>query len=540
MVSEMERFAIVSVYDKTGLEPFARSLLAAGVKILSTGGTARFLREKGIEVISVSDYTGHPEILDGRVKSLHPKIHGGILARRDREEDLAELAKNEIGLIDFVVVNLYPFVDQVREVEATKNPDHGSLVEVIDIGGPTMIRAAAKNCHFVSTICDPRDYERVSAELAEGGEVSLATRRELASKVFMTMSAYDGAIARYFSLGEKLLEEDGTPPLFAPIQSIVLEKDMTLRYGENPHQEAALYRNVEAGTADWKKGWKQLQGKDLSYNNLLDAQAALQLFLEVRGGFPDAEASVVIKHLNPCGVAVRDSALEAFEAARSCDPISAFGGIIAVSGELDEALAASILEGFVEVVLAERITEDALGVFKKKKNIRLLECDFSYLQSVFFSERAVVKNFADGYLLQSDDVSLKDLEQAEVVTEEKPSNEMLADLKFAWQVAKHVKSNTIVVAKDLKAIGVGAGQMSRVDAARISLERAKLHGHDVADSVAASDAFLPFPDTLEVLNDAGVAALVQPGGSIKDQSVIDAANTRKMVMITTGERHFRH
>ncbi len=535
----MERLALVSVWDKTGLAEFAKVLSEQGITLLSTGGTAKYLAEQGLEVLSVSDYTGHPEILGGRVKTLHPKVHGGILARRNLESDLAELATSEITPIDFVVVNLYPFTDKVKEVEAAKNPNHESLIEFIDIGGPTMIRAAAKNFEHVVVISNPSDYQVVADELKEKGAVSIETRRRLAANVFKTMAAYDASIARYLSLDEKLLDEEGLTPQFAPVEAIVLEKKETLRYGENPHQQAALYDRVVVGGKNEPAVWEKLQGKEISYNNLVDMQAAVDLLVELSVDLQGEQAAVVIKHTNPCGAAIRPTTLEAFQAARDCDPISAFGGIIALSGVLDGETAKLIVEGFVEVVLAEEISKEAKEVFAKKKNVRLVKCDFSELRENLKAPNVVIKKSFDDYLLQSDDIALAEISAEKVVSGD-ATPEILADLDFAWRVCKHVKSNTIVLAKNKQAIGVGAGQMSRVDAAHLSIQRAKTHGFSAQGAVSASDAFLPFPDTLEVLNDAGVVALVQPGGSIKDDAVIDSAKSRNMVMVLTGERHFRH
>lgn len=531
----MAGVAVVSVFDKEGLDTFVPGLIELGYTILSTGGTARYLAEKGCAYTSVSDYTGHPEILDGRVKSLHPKIHGGILARKDREDDLKQLADNDISAIDLVLVNLYPFTQKIQE--AYESGSSESLIESIDIGGPTLIRAAAKNCEFVIPICDPADYPKILADLKDGGEVSLETRRALATKVFTMMARYDAAIARYFSLGEKLLTDEGQPQKLAPVESLVLERVAALRYGENPHQSAALYRS-EASTKDiW---WTQTQGKELSYNNLLDMQGALELFLELRDADSEKSAAVVIKHSNPCGVALGASPLEAFELARACDPLSAFGGIVAVEGEVDATLASSINEGFVEVLLVEKISSEAAEILQKKKNMRVLICDFDRASMAKHSMEFVVRNGLGEYLLQTSDLQLNIPSSADLVVGSAPEPAVAADLDLAWKICKYVKSNAIVLVKDGIAIGVGAGQMSRVDAAKIAIQRAQLHGHEVKGSVAASDAFLPFPDTLELLNDAGVTALAQPGGSIKDNAVIESAKQRDMLMVFTGERHFRH
>ncbi len=541
----MDRYAIVSVYDKEGLEPFVRGLVGLGYTILSTGGTAKFLTEKGIALRTVDDYTGFPEMLDGRVKTLHPKIHGGILARRERADDMRTLTEHSIGCIDLVVVNLYPFADKIRELEQTGEiaPDaygHRSLVEFIDIGGPTMIRAAAKNFLHVAPVCDPGDYDRVLGELRAPGGLSKELRQRLAAKVFTTMSAYDGAIARYFSLSENIFDEQKQPVALAPVESIVVEKVQELRYGENPHQDAGLYRPVHIGHGAPAALWRVTQGKELSYNNLLDMYAALDLFCEISEGEGKLHAAVVIKHNNPCGVALASSALEAFRRARDCDPVSAFGGIIVVSGTVDGELAASITEGFVEVVVVQALTADAESVFAKKKNVRLVIGDFGGLRAWRRRRNLMVRNMFGDFLLQTSDRETAQARTAKVVTARKPDEAMLDDLDLAWRVSKHVKSNTIVVARDKVAIGIGAGQMSRVDAAKICLQRAESHGHTISGSVAASDAFLPFPDTLELLAAGGVVALVQPGGSIKDEDVVAAADRLNMVMLFTGERHFRH
>ena len=533
----MNSHAILSVFDKSDLLPFAIELAKRGVTILSTGGTSRHLKEGGVEVVSISDYTGSPEILDGRVKSLHPKIHGGILARRSLDKDNQTLEEHDIAPIDFVVVNLYPFLDKVNEVVSSKDPNHPSLVEDIDIGGPTMIRAAAKNCHHVVPVCDPADYPLILKELDESGEISLSLRRKLAAKVFSMMANYDSQIARYFSLDEKLLDEEGNSKGLAPREAIVLKEKQQLRYGENPHQSARLYELVGG---DNKSLWTQTQGKELSYNNLVDMQATLDVFTELYDGLGDKNVAVVIKHTNPCGAAIRDKAIDAFKAARDCDPISAFGGIIAVSGTVDVELAKTITENFVEIVCVEELTDEARAVFAKKKNLRLIACDYSSMLAAAKEKQFTVKSVGADFLIQEGDSNCAKITKESEQTGADISSETLDDLNFAWKVAKHVKSNTIVVAKDGQAIGVGAGQMSRVDAARIALDRAKAHGFSPEGAVAASDAFLPFADTLEVLNDGGVVSLAQPGGSKKDDVVIEAAKSRGMSMVFTSERHFRH
>ena len=536
--SPSEKYALLSVWDKTGLLPFATGLIELGYKLLSTGGTFEALTKVGLPVISVSDYTRAPEILDGRVKTLHPKIHGGVLARTDNPKDLAELVANEIAPIEIVCVNLYPFVDKVREIEAAGKSTHASLIEFIDIGGPTLLRAAAKNNRFVLPVCDPADYDRVLLALREASLVSEALRQKLAEKVFTTTSAYDGAIARYFSLREQLMNDDGSPKQLAPVEAFVVRAQEMLRYGENPHQAAGFYRRVSSTSSPTV--WKKLQGKEISYNNLLDMNAAIDLFVDIHGAFPSRHAAVIIKHLNPCGVAFGGSAKEAFESARACDSISAFGGIVAVSGTVDGALAASIIEGFVEIVVAQQFAAEALEVFGKKKNIRVIEYDLAGLGGRAGVPFLSVRNFHDDFMVQTSDASINSVAGGQVVSSRPVSEAEVSDLELAWRVCKHVKSNAIVIAKQGRAIGIGAGQMSRVDAARIALLRANERGHDVRGGVAASDAFLPFPDTLQILADAGVVALVQPGGSIKDEEVIAEANKRQMGMVITGDRHFRH
>lgn len=531
----MDKWAIVSVYDKNGVEQVAQALVDAGYRILSTGGTAKYLTEHNIAISSISEYTGHPEILDGRVKSLHPKIHGGILARRSNPKDVDELAAHGISPIDVVVINLYPFSEQSTRLVEENSEE--SLVEFIDIGGPTMIRGAAKNCEFVLPVSDPADYHEAAELIRSGMEIPISKRREYAAKVFGMMSCYDSAIASYFSEDEKVVGENGEAIAFPQSLGIHLDKVMGLRYGENPHQQAVLYRSA---TASSKTFWKQLQGKELSYNNLLDMYGTLDLFLELYQAKQSEEIAVIIKHSNPCGAAQRASTLEAFEVARSCDPVSAFGGIVALSGLVDAAVANSMLEGFVEVLLAAEISDEAKEIFAKKKNLRVLECDFEAMGARRKEGSQVVRTYLDEYLVQSADVSLNVPSAENLAAGPKVDEETLADMAFAWRVCKHVKSNAIVLVKNKAAIGVGAGQMSRLDSARLAIQRAAVHSHEVAGAVSASDAFLPFPDTLEVLAQAGVSSLVQPGGSIKDSDVIATAEKLNVSMVMTGMRHFRH
>jgi phosphoribosylaminoimidazolecarboxamide formyltransferase/IMP cyclohydrolase len=536
----VEKSAIISVYDKTNLDIFARELSDLGVKIFSTGGTARYLKELGIPVHSVSEYTGHPEILEGRVKSLHPKIHGGILARRNLDSDLKDLKANEINLFDYVVVNLYPFTKKVEELVSNQSSANVSLIEDIDIGGPTLLRAAAKNCEFVLPVCDPSDYPRIISMLKEQNSIPIELRRELATKTFATTASYDSAVSKYFSLGEKVCDEQGRECQLAPIEGIVLSQKMSLRYGENPHQKAALYEKCGVGEVSQGNPWNQIQGKDLSYNNLLDMFATLELFLDLWKGRGEREAAVVIKHSNPCGAALADTGLDAFTSARACDPVSAFGGIVALSGELNAETAEAMNEGFLEVLCVESLSDDAKRILGKKKNLRVILCDFKKLDALREKNSMMIRNAFGSYLVQSADLQLATLSLEEQVCGAPITESEMNDLDFAHRIAKHVKSNAIVIVKDLQAIGVGAGQMSRVDSARLAVSRARSFEHGIAGAVAASDAFLPFPDTLEILNDAGVNALIQPGGSIKDDTVIDVAKKRNVKMIFTGERHFKH
>ncbi|MCL4150670.1 UNVERIFIED_CONTAM: hypothetical protein GTU68_039608 [Idotea baltica] len=522
----MDKWAIISVYDKSGVEQVASALVDAGYKILSTGGTAKYLVQHQIPIHSISEYTGHPEILDGRVKSLHPKIHGGILARKDNAKDMEELAKHEISPIEVVVINLYPFSEQSERLVEDSSTE--SLVEFIDIGGPTMIRAAAKNCQFVLPVSDPADYLAAAELIRSGKEISREVRRAYAAKVFAMMSRYDSSIASYFSEGEKVITEEGSAIKFPESLGISLNKCMSLRYGENPHQQAVLYRDAE--------------GKELSYNNLLDMYGTLDLFLELYQASEAEQVAVIIKHSNPCGAAQRASLLEAFECARACDPVSAFGGIVAVSGEVDAAVAASMLEGFLEVILVTSMTDEAKEIFAKKKNLRVLSCDFDGMLARREKGSVSTRTYLDEYLIQTVDVTLNEPSADNLVAGPKVDEKTLSDMAFAWRVCKHVKSNAIVLVSNKAAIGVGAGQMNRVDSARLAIQRAESNGHvdKISQAVAASDAFLPFPDTLEILAEAGVRSLVQPGGSIKDAEVIKVAEKLNVSMITTGMRHFRH
>jgi phosphoribosylaminoimidazolecarboxamide formyltransferase/IMP cyclohydrolase len=521
----MIKQALISVSDKTGVLDFARALSALGVNILSTGGTAKLLADNGIKVTEVADYTGFPEMLDGRVKTLHPKVHGGILARRDVPEHLAALERHGIPVIDMVVVNLYPFRQTVAKEHCTLD----EAIENIDIGGPAMLRSSAKNHKDVIVICDPADYGPVLSELqANQGEVGYETKFALAKKVFAHTAQYDGSITNYFtSLGQD--KQHATRSPFPATLNLHFEKVQEMRYGENPHQSAAFYRDtvVDEGAL---ANYTQLQGKELSYNNIADADAAwecVKTFGET--------ACVIIKHANPCGVAVGVSALEAYSKALQTDPTSAFGGIIAFNCELDGNAAEAIAKQFVEVVIAPSFTESARQIFAAKQNVRLLQVPLGDALNVFDFKRV-----GGGLLVQSPDAKNVSVAELKVVTKKQPTQHQLQDLMFAWRVAKFVKSNAIVFCGNGMTLGVGAGQMSRVDSARIASIKAQNAGLTLVGSAVASDAFFPFRDGLDVVVQAGATAVIQPGGSMRDQEVIDAADEQGVVMMFTGARHFRH
>lgn len=513
--------ALLSVSDKTGLIDFARALAARGVELLSTGGTASALRAAGIPVTEVADYTGFPEMLDGRVKTLHPKIHGGILGRRDLPEHVAAMQSHGIGVIDLVCVNLYPFAQTVARPDCTLE----AAIENIDIGGPAMVRSAAKNHAFVVIVTDPADYARVLAEMeAHGGEVSAATRFDLAVKAFEHTAAYDGAIANYF--GQRLT---GSP--FPRRLNLQFAHAQALRYGENPHQQAAFFVEPGAQGASVATA-RQLQGKELSYNNIADADAALECVKQ----FDEGPACVIVKHANPCGVAYGATLLEAYDRAYTTDPESAFGGIIAFNRPLDADTARAILERqFVEVIIAPAVAAEAVEICAAKKNVRLLECGAWPAQPPVQLD---YKRVSGGLLVQESDQSL--YTELKVVTQRAPTEAQMRDLLFAWRVAKFVKSNAIVYARSQMTIGVGAGQMSRVNSARIAAIKAEQAGLTVAGSVMASDAFFPFRDGIDQAAAAGIRAVIQPGGSVRDEEVIAAADEYDMAMVFTGMRHFRH
>jgi len=500
--------ALISVSDKTGVVNFARGLAEAGFEIISSGGTAQALDEGGVTVHRVADLTGAPEILGGRVKTLHPKIHGGILADRRKDAHVIELADHGIDPIDLVVVNLYPFEQTVARPEVTED----DAIENIDIGGPAMVRAAAKNWQSVAVVVTPDHYDIILDEIKDSGEVSLDTRRTLAVEAFRHTCAYDAAIVDYFGSDETWPER----------MVVSANKVMDLRYGENPHQEAAFYATgVEQGLATTE----QLHGKELSYNNLLDTDAAYELVSEL-----DEFACAIIKHSNPCGVAVAPSVHEAYVRAYECDPKSAFGGIIALNALCTKAAAEEIAKIFCEVVIAPAFEDAALQVLTAKKNLRILRA------AAFNSADIEVRRVAGGLLMQTPD-GPDDATGAKVVTKAHPTEEQLADLRLAWTVVKHVKSNAIVLVKDGAAVGVGAGQMSRVESTELAAARA---GERAAGTVCASDAFFPFRDGLDAAVKAGAVAVIQPGGSVRDDEVIEAADEHGIPMLFTGRRHFRH
>ncbi len=514
--------ALISVSDKTGIVEFARALAERGVELLSTGGTWRLLNDAGIPVREVSDYTGFPEMMDGRVKTLHPKIHGGILGRRGTDD--AVMAEHGIAPIDLVVVNLYPFEATVARADCTL----ADAIENIDIGGPTMVRAAAKNHQDVAIVVNPSDYDRILKELDENaGGLTFATRFDLAVKAFEHTAAYDAAIANY--LGTRVSESDARFPRTLNLNFV---KKQDLRYGENPHQAAAFYvdpRNEEASVSTAE----QLQGKALSFNNIADTDAALECVKP----FADP-ACVIVKHANPCGVAIGVDIAQAYDLAYATDPTSAFGGIIAFNRELDGKTARMIIERqFVEVIIAPTVSDEAREIVAAKPNVRLLAC------GPLNGDRADAldyKRVVGGLLVQDRDLGMVDASQVKTVTRRAPTEQELADLLFAWEVAKYVKSNAIVYAKNGRTIGIGAGQMSRVYSAKIAAIKAADEGLEVKGSVMASDAFFPFRDSVDAAAEAGITAIIQPGGSMRDQEVIDAANEHGIAMVFTGMRHFRH
>ncbi|TNZ43795.1 bifunctional phosphoribosylaminoimidazolecarboxamide formyltransferase/IMP cyclohydrolase [Vibrio parahaemolyticus] len=523
------RRALISVSDKTGIVEFAQALAERGVDILSTGGTARLLAEQGIAVTEVSDYTGFPEMMDGRVKTLHPKVHGGVLGRRGQDDDV--MAKHGINPIDMVVVNLYPFAETVAKDGCTL----ADAVENIDIGGPTMVRSAAKNHKDVTIVVNASDYDRVIAEMdANDKSLTLETRFDLAIAAFEHTAAYDGMIANYFgtmvpSYGEN--KEGDEESKFPRTFNQQFEKKQDMRYGENSHQAAAFYVEANPQEASVSTA-RQIQGKALSYNNIADTDAALECVKEF-----NEPACVIVKHANPCGVALGKDILEAYNRAYQTDPTSAFGGIIAFNQELDAETASAIVERqFVEVIIAPSVSAEAIEVVAAKKNVRLLECGEWTTKTTGFD----VKRVNGGLLVQDRDQGMVSLDDLKVVSKRQPTEEELKDALFCWKVAKYVKSNAIVYAKGDMTIGVGAGQMSRVYSAKIAGIKAADEGLEVAGSVMASDAFFPFRDGIDAAAEVGIKCVIQPGGSMRDDEVIAAADEHGMAMIFTGMRHFRH
>lgn len=516
------RRALISVSDKTGLVDFARALASKNIEILSTGGTARLLTDNDVPVIEVSDYTGFPEMMSGRVKTLHPRIHGGILGRRGVDDVV--MRENEIKPIDLVVVNLYPFERTV----ANPDCDLATAIENIDIGGPTLLRAAAKNHTAVTVVVDAADYPRLLAEMAENqGAATDATRFELALKTFEHTARYDGAIANY--LGRR--SASGQTEAFPRTLTMQFQRKQAMRYGENPHQKAAFFVERDLSEVSVATS-RQLQGKELSYNNIADTDSALECVKQ----FDEGPACVIVKHANPCGVALGADLLEAYERAYGTDPESAFGGIIAFNGELDEATAGAIVERqFVEVIIAPRVTAAAAETIAAKKNVRLLESGDWTSEDI---RRTDFKRVNGGLLVQEADLALTG--EVRIVTRRAPTDREMVDLLFTWRVAKFVKSNAIVYGRERTTIGVGAGQMSRVNSARIASIKAEQAGLEVKGSVMASDAFFPFRDGIDQAAAAGIAAVIQPGGSMRDEEAIAAADEHNMAMVFTGMRHFRH
>ena len=512
----MNKLALLSVSDKSGLIEFAESLVRLEYKIIATGNTAKVLSSKGINVTEVSNFTGFPEIFDGRVKTVHPKILGGILFRRDNDSDKKEADENDIAPINIVCVNLYPFVKTVENPDS----DLDTIIENIDIGGPTLVRAAAKNYKYVSILTKPSQYSGIIAEL-KNGEITLETRKKLAVEAFSHTAFYDTYISNF-------LEEEFSYP--ANTFKINLAKEKELRYGENPHQKAALYGNFHSY-------FDVFHGKELSYNNIMDLIAAVELIEDLSASEVEANSNVcaIIKHMNPAGAAIGKSSIEAYQRALKCDPVSAFGGIVAFTSVVDEQVAEQLNDIFLEIICAPDYTDGAVGILSKKKNRRLLK----QLKSLGDS-KLNFKSIPGGAIIQdADNVSLNK-SILKTVTNRKPSESQLEDLFFAWIVAKHTKSNSIVFVKDKATLGVGAGQMSRLDSAKIAAMKAKEYGLDLIDSVAASDAFFPFPDTLLEIIKSGAISIIQPGGSVKDNEVIDAANQNNISMVFTGLRHFKH
>ncbi|HSG35508.1 MAG TPA: bifunctional phosphoribosylaminoimidazolecarboxamide formyltransferase/IMP cyclohydrolase [Sphingomonadaceae bacterium] len=532
--------ALLSVSDKAGLAELGRALAQHRVELVSTGGTAKALREAGLEVKDISDLTGFPEMMDGRVKTLHPKVHGGLLAVRDNPEHVAAMEAHAIGAIDLVVVNLYPF-----EATVGRGAGREEIIENIDIGGPSMVRSAAKNHAHVTIVTDPADYAELQGELDSlAGATSLAFRIRMAAKAYARTASYDAAIANWFAWGDAFTNPLGTEALkatpFVDTMPLAFRKGAVLRYGENPHQQAAIYLPQMGGSKGVAQA-QQVQGKELSYNNYNDTDAALELVAEFKGQAP---AVAIVKHANPCGVAQASSLLEAYKSAFDCDRVSAFGGIVACNRPLDGPTAEAICEIFTEVVIAPGADEAARAAFAARKNLRLLICeDLPDPRRAGFE----LKTIAGGLLVQSRDNGTVGPDELKIVTKRAPTGQELKDCLFAWTVARHVKSNAIVYARDGVTAGIGAGQMNRRDSSRIAAMRAKEAAEaagwpepKTVGSAVASDAFFPFPDGLLAAAEAGATAVIQPGGALKDDDVIAAADAAGLAMVFTGMRHFRH
>jgi phosphoribosylaminoimidazolecarboxamide formyltransferase/IMP cyclohydrolase len=530
----MKKYALLSVSEKTGVLEFAQGLCKLGYTILSTGGTAKLLQQHNLDVVEVADYTGFPEMLDGRVKTLNPKIHAGILAMRKNAQHMQALQEHNIDTIDIVAVNLYPFTQAIADLECTLS----HAIENIDIGGPTMLRAAAKNYTDVSVVVDHNDYAVILQELNQSSTVSINTRFRLARKVFTHTARYDSAISNYLSSvcskDESVDNYGETKPnlsQFPRSLNINYQKVQDLRYGENPHQQSAFYKDITAITGSIATA-KQIQGKELSFNNIADADMAWEC---VKAFEPNECACVIVKHANPCGVGSAETVLKAYQKAWQTDTTSAFGGIIATNAQIDEHSAQAILQQFVEVIIAPSYSDEALKLFSTKPNIRLLQIELN--RSV---QALDIKRVGGGILVQTSDSHHLNVQELKIVTKKQPTAEQMQDMLFAWNVAKFVKSNAIVFCKDGQTLGVGAGQMSRVDSARIASIKAQNAGLSLNDSAVASDAFFPFKDGLDVVADAGASCIIQPGGSIRDDEVIARADERGLVMAFTGVRHFKH
>ena len=510
----MKKRALISVSNKEKIVDFAKGIAEFGYEIVSTGGTLKVLQEAGIPAISVDEVTGFPEMLDGRVKTLHPFIHGGLLGRRSNPDHVKQMEEHHIAPIDMVVVNLYPFKETLEKANVTKE----EIIENIDIGGPTMLRSAAKNFADVTVVVDPKDYDSVLAAIEEN-RLDVAFREKLAAKVFRHTAHYDALIAQYF------MEE--TKETFPETYTVTYEKVQNLRYGENPHQQAAFYKDPVVSGMSIARA-KQLHGKELSYNNIQDANAALEILAEY-----EEPAAVAVKHMNPCGIGVAETIEDAFQRAYNADPVSIFGGIVALNREVNQETAEKLSKIFLEIVIAPNFTEEALEILTQKKNIRLLQLVFSKAEKESLKLTAV----NGGVLVQTKDQTITLPEDWIVATDRKPSEQEIADLLFAWKAVKHVKSNAIVLAKDNMTVGIGAGQMNRVGSAKIAIEQA---GDKANGAVMASDAFFPMPDTVEEAAKAGIKAIIQPGGSKRDQDSIDVCNKHGICMVYTGIRHFKH